>query len=228
MKERVLIIVAHPDDETLGCGGYISKFKKNKNFRIVFICEGTSCRYSENYKRSEIDKEISKRNKDSVKAMHFLGVKNFKFYNLPCGRLDKIDILNINKIIEFEINQFKPMTIITHSSEDCNNDHRIVFRSVSMATRPSPQNTFIKEILSCEILSSTEWNFDKVFEPNYFIELKKKDLENKIKSMNFYKSEIQKGNMPRTKDGLITLAKFRGKIINKQYAEVFRILRKIS
>ena len=48
MKERVLIIVAHPDDETLGCGGYISKFKKNKNFRIVFICEGTSCRYSEN------------------------------------------------------------------------------------------------------------------------------------------------------------------------------------
>ena len=45
--------------------------------------------------------------------------------------------------------------------------------------------------------------------------------------MNFYKSEIQKGNMPRTKDGIITLAKFRGKIINKQYAEAFRILRKI-
>ena len=37
---------------------------------------------------------------------------------------------------------------------------------------------------------------------------------------------IQNKNMPRTSDGLITLAKNRGKIINTKYAEAFRLIRK--
>jgi len=227
IKEKVLIIVAHPDDEGLGCGGYLSKFISNKKFRVIFIGEGTTCRFKKNDYSKNVTEEIKSRENCAINSLETLGVKDYHFYDLPCGRFDSIDILDINKLIENEISIFKPNKIITHNSDDCNNDHRIVSRSVSMATRPSPNNKFLKTIMSFEILSSTEWNFEKNFQPNYFVEINKVNLQKKIKSVYCYKSEIQKGNMPRNADGITTLAKYRGKMINKKFAEAFHIIRDI-
>ena len=226
MKEKVLIIVAHPDDEVLGCGGYISKYRRSKDFKVIFIGEGTSCRYN-NYKLNDkIRDEILKRQKQSVKSLKFLGVKKFHYYNLPCGRFDSVHIIDINKIIEKEISKFKPNTILTHGVNDCNNDHRIIYRSVMMSTRPSKSNMFLSEIKSFEILSSTEWNFENQFNPNFFEILSEKNINDKIKAFYYYDSEVQNNNMPRTNDGLKTLAKNRGKIVNSKYAEAYRLIRK--
>lgn len=226
MKEKVLIIVAHPDDEVLGCGGYISKYKDYRDFRVIFIGEGTSCRYDNYNLNDEVRDKILKRQKQSIKSLKFLGIKKFQYYNLPCGRFDSVDIIDINKIIEKEISKFKPNMILTHSENDCNNDHRIVNRSVMMSTRPSKSNMFLSEIKSFEVLSSTEWNFENQFNPNFFEVLTKKNINEKIKAFYYYNSEVQKKDMPRTSDGLITLAKNRGKIINTKYAEAFRLIRK--
>ena len=224
-KEKNLIIAAHPDDEVLGCGGYLSKYKNKKNFKVIFIGEGTSCRYSKNNFNDSVNNEILNRQNQSIKCLKFLGVNNFEFYNLPCGRLDSIDIIEINKIIEKEIKLFKPDLVMTHNSEDCNNDHRIINRSVMMATRPMISNKFLKTILTFEIISSTEWNFENQFNPNYFENLSEKNIKDKVKGFYFYKSEIQNKQMPRTNDGIRTLAKYRGKIISSKYAEAFQIIR---
>ena len=45
--------------------------------------------------------------------------------------------------------------------------------------------------LAFEILSSTEWKFKKIFEPNYFYCIDK-TINQKIKAMKKYKSEIKK------------------------------------
>ena len=95
-----------------------------------------------------------------------------------------------------------------------------------MSTRPSKLNMFLSEIKSFEILSSTEWNFENQFNPNFFEILSEKNINDKIKAFYYYDSEVQDNNMPRTNDGLKTLAKNRGKIVNSKYAEAYRLIRK--
>ena len=61
MKNNILIIAAHPDDETLGCGGLIYQNSRKNNIKVIFLGEGTSCRFSEDDDEDKITKEIEKR-----------------------------------------------------------------------------------------------------------------------------------------------------------------------
>ena len=45
-KDRILIIVAHPDDEVLGCGGIILKARSiGAAVSVLFLGEGVSTRF---------------------------------------------------------------------------------------------------------------------------------------------------------------------------------------
>ena len=222
--KKILIIAAHPDDEILGCGGMISKFKKlDIDFKIIFIAEGSTCRFN-SIDDKEAEEAIRKRNAYAIDVMEFIGIKNFKFYNLPCGRLDEIPIIEINKIIEKNINEYSPDAVFTHSLSDCNNDHKIIYNSSLMATRPVPKNKVIN-LYSFEILTSSEWNFENQFQPNYFLKLDDDDLKMKIDTINMYKSEIKEYPFPRSSEGIKTLAMFRGMQVGVKYAEAFKLIR---
>ncbi len=225
MKKNILIIAAHPDDDILGCGGFISKYRAKSNIKVVFIAEGSSCRFLDLNKNIEkIQRTIEVRNNFAVDALKVLGVKKISFYDLPCGRLDSIPVIEINKIIESELSMFKPDVVLTHAEHDTNNDHRIVFRSTLMATRPGKFKS-LKTLLSFEVLSSTEWNFSKAFAPNHFESLSLKHLSLKWKALECFKSEIEEYPHPRSEKGLKTLAQFRGIQSGFKYAEAFKIIR---
>ena len=224
--KRILIIAAHPDDEILGCGGIISKFKKlDIKFKILFIAEGSSCRY-ENYNSKEAKEAIIRRNNDAINSLIFNGIKDYDFLNLPCGRLDQVPIIEINKLIENQINKFNPDTIFTHSSDDCNNDHKIIYKSTLMASRPTPKNK-VRNVLTYEVLSSSEWNFNSNFSPNYFVSLEESDLNQKINSFNLYKTEVNHYPFPRSDEGIRNMAKIRGMQVGIKFAEAFKLVRSI-
>ena len=45
MKDKILIIAAHADDEVLGCGGTVNKFSKmGAKIEVLFIADGVSSR----------------------------------------------------------------------------------------------------------------------------------------------------------------------------------------
>lgn len=225
---KVLIIAAHPDDDILGCAGLMSKYRDKAEFKVIFIAEGSSCRYiKEEIHGEHALKKIEERNNYAIQALKTLGVVEYNFYNLPCGRLDQIPIIDINKIIENEIQIFNPDTVFTHSFHDTNNDHLIIHRATQMATRPV-SNIFVKKLYTYEVLSSSEWRFTHNFSPNYFESLSEDDVQNKWLALSEYKSEIKDFPYPRSEEGIYSLAKYRGMQSANHYAEAFRLIRQIN
>ena len=225
---RVLIVSAHPDDDILGCGGFIAKHRFDKAFKVIFLAEGTSCRYAPNQLGSEaVISAIENRTNAAKKALSVLGVEDVAFYDYPCGQLDQVPILTLNKIIEKEIAAYQPDTVLTHFEEDNNNDHRILYRSVLMATRPVGLQQ-IPNLLSFEVPSSTEWSFSSSFQPNYFEQLNHEDILMKWEALACYESEICDYPHPRSQKGLEVLAQYRGLQVGVPYAEAFKLIRKVS
>jgi len=224
---KILILAAHPDDEVLGCGGLISKYSElGDTFRVVFLGEGSSCRFQD-HQSEESKKEIKIRNSYAVKAMNFLGVSQYDFHGLPCGRFDQVPIIEINKIIENQIKNFKPDLLLTHSANDANNDHQIVYRASIMASRPLKDNT-VPTLWSYEVLSSSEWSFSDSFTPNIFESLKEKDIMKKFEALSFYESELRPYPFPRSFEGIKALSQMRGLQSGLQYAEAFKLIRSIT
>ena len=87
--ERILVIAAHPDDELLGCGGTIAKLSsKGCIFKIIFIGEGSSCRFDDPFCADALT-AIKERNLCAQNALKSLGISDYEFNNLPCGRFDQ-------------------------------------------------------------------------------------------------------------------------------------------
>lgn len=225
--KKILVLAAHPDDEILGCGGLMAKYKnKETEFKVAFIGEGSSCRYTD-LQSKECKDAIAFRNSCAVKALEYLGVTNYEFYNLPCGRFDQVPIIEINKIIENEIKRFKPDTVLTHSAFDANNDHKLVYNSTVMATRPGSQAS-VPRVMSFEILSSSEWNFQTPFTANYLESLSEEDVENKWKALEIYETEIKEFPFPRSRMGIRVQAMTRGMQAGFSYAEAYYLVRELK
>lgn len=224
-KQNILIIAAHPDDEVLGCGGTIYKLiKLGHNVSVLYLSNGVSSRNP-----NELKKQILSRKKSAIKSCKILGVKNFYFENLNDNSFDTEPMLKIVKIIEKYVSKIKPKTIFTHSFSDLNIDHQITNKAVVTACRPTSKIS-VKNLYFFEILSSTEWNFsDKSynFNPNYFEDITL-SIDKKILALKAYKDECRNWPHPRSTEGTITLAKYRGMTVGLKFAEAFVQSLKIS
>ena len=222
--DRILVVAAHPDDETLGCGGALLKYLENGSVaRILIIGEGSTCRFLDP-KSKEAQDAIDVRRRNAFAALDVLGIRDVNFFNVPCGRFDQFPLIEINKVIEQEIAAFKPTIVFTHSEVDANRDHQITYQATIIATRPDVSDS-IKMVASYEIPSSTEWAFSDAFSPNFFISLEERHIVTKWRALEHYGDEMRRYPFPRSEEGIKTLSKYRGMQTGKQFAEAFKIIR---
>jgi len=232
---NILIIVAHPDDEVLGMGGTIKKLTKNKNkVKIVIMATGIAARRSTNYQNSTkyniskndqkiLEKQIITIKSHAKKAAKLLGVSDIEFLGYPDNEMDTISNLELTKSVEQIIQKFKPEIVYTHTPFDVNVDHVCCYNAVLTATRPK-KNVIVKKLMSFEIPSSTEWNFTSVFAPNTFVDISK-ELSNKIKALECYKTEIEKFPHPRSAKALESIGNRWGTVSGYSVAEAFCLIR---
>lgn len=226
IKEKVLVIGAHPDDETLGLGGTIARHISEGDDVFIFILgEGVASRHGEG-----VIEEIKK---NAISAIEALGIKpdRIDFGGLLNDyRFDPTHLTELIVKIENKITEVNPDIIYTHHFGDANSDHSIVYRATMAAVRPIAKcNKNIKRVLCYETTSSTEQSFqlpDTQFCPNVFIDITNY-LDIKIKALEFYKTEIQKWPHPRSIEGVRHLAAYRGYSVKKSAAEAFMLMREV-
>jgi len=227
-NKKILLVVAHPDDEILGAGATMHKLIKNYNCKVSLIILGEGITSRSTKRDPDLwEQELNIHKKNISAAMKIIGIEDIKTYNLPDNRFDSIDMLDIVKIIEKDKKAIRPQVIFTHHENDLNIDHQIVFKAVLTACRPLSKET-VKTIFSFEVPSSTEWQSPlsgTPFIPNVYIEVNKSNLRAKQKAMSSYRFEFRKYPHPRSTEALEILAQFRGITIGTKYAEGFQLIR---
>ena len=219
MKKKILILSPHADDEILGCGGFISKYSKHNYDINVLILTNASIGAPEIYS-ADLIKKI--RN-EAIKANNLIGTKKLFFENLPALNLNSLPTYKISKIIEKYLSDCNPEIVLMPSKHDIHDDHKIIFNAAKVAMRLNKKRN-LRKILTYEVLSETEWNEDeKSFNPNYFVTLKKSDIDNKVRAFLKYKSQIRKFPHPRSKEAIVNLSKVRGSQVFMNYAEAFKV-----
>lgn len=235
---RVLVIAAHPDDEVLGMGGTIRKYVKDGHkVKIIIMATGIFARRSDRYQNSTtyaidekskfiMNKQLHDLRKDAIRAGKILGVTDIDFADFPDNEMDTVSNLQITKKIESTIQEFNPETVYTHSQYDVNVDHRILYNATVTATRPTPKCK-VKQVISFEIPSSTEWYFPSSFSPNIFVDISK-EIHVKIKALLAYKNEVREFPHPRSAEAIEIIAKRWGTVSGFNAAEAFCLVRKLD
>jgi LmbE family N-acetylglucosaminyl deacetylase len=227
-NKKVMVVVAHPDDELLGLGATINRMVSEYNsvVKVVILGEGITSRSDERDPK-EWERELREHRSNIESAQKAIGYQELAVYQLADNRFDSIDLLDIVKVIEKEKQDFSPDYIFTHHGGDLNIDHQRTFEAVMTATRPM-ENENVKGIFTFETPSGTEWRASsdpKHFIPSVFVEVSLHNLESKIKGMESYEFEKRKYPHPRSPEALKVLAQRYGIQVGVNYAEAFMLIR---
>jgi LmbE family N-acetylglucosaminyl deacetylase len=209
---RVLAVIAHPDDEALGCGGRLAKH----------VDAG-----------DEVSVLLPTRRCDPR------GVRDWDTLVASLGR--SCDILGARLVIGDPLvaetdaepavhrlhDAIAPVVaaadlVLTHWSGDANQVHRGVSRAVEIATRPFRRRCNVSLF---EIPSSTDQVFGasaQPFAPMEFVVLEASQARRKIEAASQYAGELAPGRSP---DDVERLMRVRGSTIGAVYAEAYMTAR---
>lgn len=230
-NKKILVVVAHPDDELLGPGATFHRLIREYNceVRCIILGEGITSR-SDERDAEKWQKELEIHRANIYSAQAAIGYQSVGIYDFPDNRFDSVALLDIIKVVEKEKNEFQPYAIFTHHGGDVNIDHQRTFEAVITCTRPM-EHEQVKMIVTFETPSGTEWRAStdpKHFVPNLYISVTQADVDAKIKGMESYEFEKRAFPHPRSPEALKIQAQRWGVVVGKELAEAFHIVRSID
>ena len=214
MTQKVLVLAAHPDDETLGCGGTIARLANEGAYiKLITFTDGESARG-----------QTTKNRNDKLAAVCTkLGITDYAFSNYPDNRLDIISLLDKCKYVEQNVD-FEPNLIFTHHPHCLNIDHEIIYRTTITVFRPQMKKE--QTILSYAIPSSTDYNPRSNFCGNVYYDVSSTyNIKLECLKEN-YEAELRPHPHSRSYENIENLMKVAGAEIGVSYAEKFELIRR--
>ncbi len=216
---KVLAISAHPDDETIGAGGTLARHVSTGD--EVYWCIVTKT-YPPQWAEAETIEAF--RQIDEVQQV--LGIRQVFRLGFPTVKLNTVPYIDLSSALQRVVDEVQPEVVYTTPADDINLDHRIVYESTLVATRPLP-GTSVKRLLNYEIAPTSRFGLpvgSNGFAPTVFVDVADY-LDIKLKAMACYKTELRDYPHPRSLKGLQILAEERGLSVGLRAAECFQLIR---
>ena len=214
-KSKILILAAHPDDETLGCVSTISRLSsEGHKLHLMTFTNGVGARNKKNQEN---------RNNKLREICGILGIHSFNHGDFPDNGMDSVPLLDVCRYIEDNC-PFEPDLVFTHHPDCLNIDHSIVYRASITVFRPQLGKK--QTILSYFVPSSTDYN--PSFDMSGCIHINTKDfLSKKIEALSVYDEEMRKYPHSRSYQNVKNLSHVWGSEVGLESAEKFKVIRSV-
>jgi N-acetylglucosamine malate deacetylase 1 len=187
-NERVLAVVAHPDDAELLCAGTLARAKEDgANIAVCVLCRG-----DKGQPKKTIANLSAVRRRESMAAAGLLGAQIY-FGGNPDGELAD-DQWRRLKLVEI-YRQFKPTLVLAHDLNDYHPDHRAAGQMAEAASWFCASKG-IKTASPAMEAAPALWWMDtlnmKSFLPGFYVNVSKQ-MALKMEMLGCHKSQLQRG-----------------------------------
>ncbi|WP_314035708.1 PIG-L deacetylase family protein [Dietzia sp. CH92] len=222
MPESVLVVVAHPDDESLGCGATARALTEaGHDVRTIILSGEVTARAHRPSDESLIA--------DTREASRILGMAEPVLGPFPNIKMNSVPHLELVQFVEANLAEASAQWVITHHPHDLNDDHRQVSSATQAAARLFQRNQSVPPLnglFFMEIPSSTDWQFPgagHAFQPNAYFPVTEEQLDAKIAACSAYRGVMRPFPHPRSPEVIRGLAAVRGGQSGLGNAEAFQI-----
>jgi LmbE family N-acetylglucosaminyl deacetylase len=193
--ERVLCVMAHPDDVDFGSAGTVAGWTaKGIEVTYCLITNGDAGGFDPSVPRSEI---AGIRQAEQTAAAAEVGVTDLRFLGYPDGRLEVS--LGLRRDISQVIREVRPQRVVSQSPErnmtripSAHPDHLAAGEATLCAVYPDARNpfTFADEIGHLEAWSVGEVWVGGMERMNHYVDITDQ-FETKVKALTRHESQIK-------------------------------------
>ncbi|WP_024806311.1 PIG-L deacetylase family protein [Nocardia sp. BMG51109] len=216
---RVVVVAPHTDDECLGAGGTIALFARaGAAVTVVTVCSELEPQFAAG------DRLMIQR--EAQHAHQVLGVHESIFFDYPTTAVNQVPVAELNGRMQRVMDEIRPEVVLL-PFPDRHIDHRVVFESAVVATRPYRNGREIRLTAMYETISETYWNVpgaEPGFTPHWTVDITE-SMHTKLDAFGEMPSRNTELPGPRTPEALSGLARFRGSQAGCAYGETFQFVR---
>lgn len=217
--ERVLVVMAHPDDAEFTCAGTLTKWIQDGRQVHYVVCtsgdKGTKDPNMTPYHLATIREE------EQLAAARVLGVETITFLRHQDGELEATK--EFRSEIALLIRRYKPDIVVTHDAwrpYQLHPDHRAVGITVCDAIVAARDHLFLpgQTAIGLEAVEPDELYLWGAAEPDYFEDITK-TIDLKLEALAQHKSQLRR---PNWRERIQQWAADTGEPHGMAYAEAFK------